>query len=207
MAVGPSRHTHPDSGSASNRSGNSGCSRHRSISNFAGSPTTRFAVRVATSALYFFKREDSHISITGPWPSTVKKRRCSSLPMLSSSNSTAHIHRKRVRRLWSASATATRNDSFFEASFTIVKNLTSGCSILISVLASAIGVDGNLGADSNHEFRSLVQFATICSIRAGTAERLSRTLFCASSSRFSKCSPRPSARRALTWSSIRGTNF
>mmetsp|Transcript_63534 Transcript_63534/g.197142 ORF Transcript_63534/g.197142 Transcript_63534/m.197142 type:complete len:226 (-) Transcript_63534:683-1360(-) len=141
-AVGPSKAIQPDSGSASARSGKTACSRTRRSSNFTGSFTARLAMRLVTSELYFFRREESQSSITGPWPSTVKKRRWSSLPMPSRSSSTAHIQRKRVRRPCKARATATRKDSFLEASFTTVKNFTKGCSIFMSVSASAMGVAG-----------------------------------------------------------------
>mmetsp|Transcript_9917 Transcript_9917/g.26196 ORF Transcript_9917/g.26196 Transcript_9917/m.26196 type:complete len:431 (+) Transcript_9917:1015-2307(+) len=70
MRVGPSRGTHPDSGSPGALSGKSACILSRSCSRRATSERITACKRVVTSALYFFNREDNHISITGPWPST-----------------------------------------------------------------------------------------------------------------------------------------
>mmetsp|Transcript_45889 Transcript_45889/g.99674 ORF Transcript_45889/g.99674 Transcript_45889/m.99674 type:complete len:271 (-) Transcript_45889:370-1182(-) len=203
--LGPSRETQPAVGSASDLAGNSGCSCVFSSSSFPGSVSS-VAVRVATSTLYFLRREDSHISMTGPCPSTVKSRFCSSAPRASRSGSTTHIHRKRVRRPCSARATATRKDSFLVASFTAVKNRTRGCSMLARASTSADGVFGKRGAESSQQFNASVQRATICSTRSGTA-LTSKIFLCSCSPTFPRCSPRPSARRPLTDSSSKGRNF
>mmetsp|Transcript_16394 Transcript_16394/g.41708 ORF Transcript_16394/g.41708 Transcript_16394/m.41708 type:complete len:444 (-) Transcript_16394:608-1939(-) len=190
----------PDGGSLV---GNKLCNLARKRSPTA--PVTSAAVRVATSVLYFLRREESHISMTGPWPSTVNNFLCNSPPKYSKSGSAAHIQRKRVRKPCKARATATRKASFLVGCLTAVKNRTRGCSIFDNVSASAIGVAGNRGADSSQAFKSLVQPTTNSSTLAGTAGRSSMTRFCTSSLSSVRRSPRPSANRPRNDSSMRGT--
>mmetsp|Transcript_61542 Transcript_61542/g.109502 ORF Transcript_61542/g.109502 Transcript_61542/m.109502 type:complete len:274 (+) Transcript_61542:1701-2522(+) len=182
---------------------------HRTLnaSLFMGSVTRTCDALVTTCELYFFSLEESHISMTGPWPSTVKNFRWSSIPNPSKFDSTTHIHLNLVRSPCNARPTATRKASFLTASLTRVNSFNNGFWIFTRASTSVNGVAGKRGAPSSHLFNSLVQVTIIFSIRAGTTEMPSITLLCQSSSSFVRCSPRPSAKRSFNASSIRGTNF